>query len=85
MALSRRKLMLNGAALLGAPAFSALPAFAQDSTKDKEWKHGLSLFGELKYPAGFKSFDYVNASAPKGGSARQIAFGTTKMKSSPVM
>jgi microcin C transport system substrate-binding protein len=64
--------MLNGVALLGAPAFSALPAFAQD----RDWKHGLSLFGELKYPAGFKNFEYVNPSAPKGGSARQIAFGT---------
>jgi microcin C transport system substrate-binding protein len=72
MALSRRNLLLNGAALLGAPALSALPAFAQE----KEWKHGLSLFGELKYPAGFKNFDYVNPQAPKGGSARQIAFGT---------
>lgn len=72
MALSRRALMLNGVALLGAPALAALPSFAQD----KEWKHGLSLFGDLKYPAGFKNFDYVNPQAPKGGVARQIAFGT---------
>ena len=40
------------------------------------WRHGLSLFGDLKYPAGFKQFDYVNANAPKGGTARQIALGT---------
>ena len=40
------------------------------------WRHGLSLFGDLKYPAGFKQFDYVNATAPKGGTARQIAIGT---------
>ena len=40
------------------------------------WKHGLSLFGDLKYPAGFKQFDYVNANAPKGGVARMMAFGT---------
>jgi microcin C transport system substrate-binding protein len=72
MALSRRTLMLNGVALLGAPALSALPAFAQEKT----WKHGLSLFGDVKYPEGFKSFDYVNAQAPKGGTARLIAFGT---------
>jgi microcin C transport system substrate-binding protein len=72
MALSRRTLMLNGVALLGAPALSALPAFAQE----KEWKHGLSLFGNVKYPEGFRSFDYVNAQAPKGGTARLIAFGT---------
>ena len=42
----------------------------------KNWKHGLSLFGELKYPEGFKHFDYVNPAAPKGGAVRQIAFGT---------
>ncbi|MCB1495152.1 MAG: ABC transporter substrate-binding protein [Bauldia sp.] len=29
--------------------------------------HGLSIFGNLKYPAGFTQFDYVNADAPKGG------------------
>lgn len=40
------------------------------------WRHGLSLFGDLKYPAGFKKFDYVNAEAPKGGTVREIAIGT---------
>ncbi len=40
------------------------------------WQHGVSPFGELKYPSGFKQFDYVNAAAPKGGAARQIALGT---------
>jgi microcin C transport system substrate-binding protein len=43
---------------------------------ERDWKHGLSLFGELKYPAGFKHFDYVNPKAPKGGAVRMIAFGT---------
>ncbi|MEM6495304.1 MAG: extracellular solute-binding protein [Pseudomonadota bacterium] len=31
-------------------------------------KHGLSTFGDLKYPADFKHFSYVNPNAPKGGS-----------------
>ncbi|WP_438877139.1 hypothetical protein, partial [Bacillus cereus group sp. BC6] len=35
---------------------------------------GLSVFGELKYPADFQHFDYVNAVAPKGG--RIITLGT---------
>ncbi len=48
------------------------PARAQE----RDWQHGLSLFGELKYPPGFKHFDYVNAQAPKGGSVRLIALGT---------
>src|SRR6202008_37602 len=29
--------------------------------------HGISAFGDLKYPADFKNFDYVNVAAPKGG------------------
>ena len=40
------------------------------------WRHGLAKFGELKYPAGFKKFDYVNPNAPKSGAASQIALGT---------
>ena len=30
-------------------------------------RHGLSTFGELKYPPDFKHFDWVNPEAPKGG------------------
>lgn len=33
----------------------------------EEFRHGLSTFGDLKYPADFKHFDYVNPDAPKGG------------------
>jgi microcin C transport system substrate-binding protein len=29
--------------------------------------HAYSLWGDIKYPAGFAHFDYVNPSAPKGG------------------
>lgn len=29
--------------------------------------HGMSVFGDLKYPADFHHFDYVNVDAPKGG------------------
>lgn len=34
--------------------------------------HGLSAFGELKYPPDFKHFDYVNPAAPKGGRLSMI-------------
>jgi microcin C transport system substrate-binding protein len=51
-------------------------ARAQEMSSERNWRHGLSLFGELKYPPGFKHFDYVNVSAPKGGTVRLIAFGT---------
>lgn len=38
--------------------------------------HGISTFGELKYPADFPYFDYVNANAPKGGEFSTWGFGT---------
>ncbi|WP_119273156.1 extracellular solute-binding protein [Taklimakanibacter deserti] len=37
------------------------------STASAEPRHGLSAFGDLKYPPDFKHFDYVNPDAPKGG------------------
>ncbi|MFM8745212.1 MAG: extracellular solute-binding protein [Aestuariivirga sp.] len=37
-----------------------------------EPRHGLSVFGDLKYPAGFAHFDYVNPDAPKGGKMALI-------------
>ncbi|MGB6419683.1 MAG: extracellular solute-binding protein [Pseudolabrys sp.] len=40
------------------------------------WRHALSLFGDIKYPEGFKHFDYVNPNAPQGGTLRQSALGT---------
>ncbi len=38
--------------------------------------HGLSVFGDLKYPADFTNFDYVNPSAPKSGSLSTIGATT---------
>jgi len=57
----------------GLPAIA--PAQAQ-SASEPEWRHALSLFGDIKYPAGFKRFDYVNPDAPKGGVARLFELGT---------
>lgn len=34
--------------------------------------HGLSAFGDLKYPADFPHFDYVTPGAPKGGAFSTI-------------
>lgn len=65
--LSRRSVLAIGA---GATAALALPCsgHAQD-----ELRHGLSAFGDLKYPADFKNFDYVNLAALKGGRFTYIA------------
>lgn len=38
--------------------------------------HGLSMYGDLKYGAGFSHFEYVNPKAPKGGEVRLAAIGT---------
>ena len=37
--------------------------------------HGVALYGDPKYPAGFTAFDYVNPDAPRGGVLRQAAYG----------
>jgi len=37
--------------------------------------YGISIFGDLKYPANFTHFDYVNPNAPKGGMVRVASFG----------
>ncbi|HMH87625.1 MAG TPA: extracellular solute-binding protein, partial [Steroidobacteraceae bacterium] len=58
----------------GLPAVS--PANAQTAAGEPAWRHGLSLFGDVKYPVDFKRFDYVNPDAPKLGVARQILIGT---------
>ena len=55
-----------GAAMFG----SALVLFcsvAATRAQDATTSHGISTFGELKYPADFKHLDYVNPDAPKGG------------------
>ena len=57
----RAALQLGGAAV----AASALPPWAWAA--GKTGLHGLSIFGDLKYPADFKQFDDVNGAAPKGG------------------
>ena len=82
--MNRRTLLTSAALALAArrlPHASFIaPALAQGQPAtdkpDKIWRHGLSLFGDLKYPEGFKQFDYVNVHAPKGGAVRQIAIGT---------
>jgi microcin C transport system substrate-binding protein len=81
--LTRRSIIRTGVLAACSPIldrfgvpFLGTPASAQAPGPNPDWRHGLSLFGQLKYPPGFKHFDYVNANAPKGGAVRMIAFGT---------
>jgi microcin C transport system substrate-binding protein len=76
---TRRSVLLTGTLAAASPLFGrvpwpATPARAQGS--GPQWRHGLSLFGELKYPPGFSHFDYINPQAPKGGVVRLMALGT---------
>jgi microcin C transport system substrate-binding protein len=74
--LSRRTLLRSGAAALVAPTVGPLALDSFAHANEGEWRHGLSLFGDLKYPPGFKHFDYVNPKAPQAGVVRLGGFGT---------
>jgi microcin C transport system substrate-binding protein len=77
LAITRRHLLQSTAFAAAAPALgAATTAIAQTTTQEPDWRHALSLFGDVKYPAGFKRFDYVNPDAPRGGVVRQITIGT---------
>ena len=56
--------------------FPAIEMAKAEAPTELPWRHGLSLFGDLKYPADFKHYDYVNPDAPKSGAMRMIALGT---------
>jgi microcin C transport system substrate-binding protein len=60
--LSRRHVLGLGIGAAGAAWFR--PALAVDAGAES---HGLSVFGDLKYPPDFHHLDYVNLAAPKGG------------------
>ncbi|MGM4967075.1 extracellular solute-binding protein [Tardiphaga sp. 1201_B9_N1_1] len=60
--LNRRHVLGLGIGAIAVAHFS--PALAQAPSE----AHGISAFGDLKYPADFPNFDYVNVKAPKGGA-----------------
>lgn len=68
----------RGAVLLTGLCIAAL--MAQAAAADEHEKvitsHGYSFFGDLKYPADYEHFDYVNPDAPKGGEISLYAPGT---------
>ncbi|WFU16275.1 extracellular solute-binding protein [Bradyrhizobium sp. CB3481] len=83
MAITRRHLLQGTAAAALAPGlgltptiFAIAPAYADDAPGGLKWRHAISTFGDVKYPADFKRYDYVNPSAPKGGVVRLFEFGT---------
>ena len=65
----KRRRGIAGLVLIVALAVAASGASAEP-------RHGLSLFGDLKYPPNFTHFDYANPDAPKGGTVKYAAIGT---------
>ena len=79
MRLTRRSILRTGTLAAISPLFGQAPlptTSARAQNSEPQWRHGLSLFGDLKYPPGFRNFDYVNPQAPKGGAVRLVALGT---------
>jgi microcin C transport system substrate-binding protein len=66
--LSRRE-VLTGA---GAVACGVLPWSAMAEPGREAAGHGMSAFGDLKYPPDFSHFDYADPAAPKGGTFSQV-------------
>ncbi|MCP3687759.1 MAG: ABC transporter substrate-binding protein [Gammaproteobacteria bacterium] len=56
-------------------ALLCLSAISMASLAEVTSSHGISVFGDLKYGADFKHFDYANPDAPKGGSVHLSALG----------
>jgi len=67
---SRRQLLqLTGAAALtGLGSWPRGAALATEIAAEEGPRHGLSVFGDLKYGPDFTHFDFVNPNAPKGGT-----------------
>jgi microcin C transport system substrate-binding protein len=66
MKLSRRSLLK----LAGLPPLAKIVGVQIARAEDRQFRHALTLFDDIKYGPGFENFDYVNPSAPKGGRAR---------------
>ena len=67
--LSRRHVLVLGVG----GAFSAAARHSAAASEGPAEAHGISAFGDLKYPVDFHHFGYVNVDAPKGGAFSFIA------------
>jgi microcin C transport system substrate-binding protein len=70
--IGKRTTLLGLACLVFAvvPATAATAAPVGEASGEVTVRHGLSVFGDLKYKRGFRHFEYVNPQAPKGGTIR---------------
>ena len=74
---SAKRLVLAAIAGLSLASLFVQAALSDEPSDTKMIEsHGYSFFGELKYPADFTHFDYVNPDAPKGGEISIAVSGT---------
>jgi len=72
MLLSRRALLK----LAGLAPLAKIVGIQVARAEDRQFRHALTLFDDIKYGPDFRHFDYVNPQAPKGGRVRFAAIGS---------
>lgn len=73
---NRRDLASDGGSFRPALVLICSIALVAPPASAREPSHGLSYFGDLKYPADVAHFDYANPDAPKGGRIKLPSIGT---------
>lgn len=72
MGISRRTILK----LAGLTPFAKISGISIAQAQDRQFRHALTLFDDIKYGPDFKNFEYVNPAAPKGGRLRLSAVGS---------
>jgi microcin C transport system substrate-binding protein len=72
MGISRRTILK----LAGLTPFAKVSGISIAQAQDRQFRHALTLFDDIKYGPDFKNFEYVNPAAPKGGRLRLSAVGS---------
>ena len=72
MGISRRTILK----LAGLTPLANISGLSLAQAQDRQFRHALTLFDDIKYGPDFKHFDYVNPTAPKGGKLRIYGLGS---------
>ncbi|QIP02769.1 extracellular solute-binding protein [Bradyrhizobium symbiodeficiens] len=75
--MSRRHVLALGVGGAAGAALNAQLLRGAHASESGVEAHGISAFGDLKYPADFHHFDYVNPDGPKGGAFSLIPSGNS--------
>lgn len=68
-------LICAGISLMGVAQATLSTEVSEETSAQLIVSHGISTFGDLKYPADYEHLEYVNPQAPKGGEISVWAFG----------